>query len=57
MASIKCCKDCVERKIGCHSKCKRYKEEADCLRRSNRWEHDENCGASDYEWTLSANRR
>lgn len=57
MASIKCCKDCVERKIGCHSKCKRYKEEADYLRRSNRWEHDENCGASDYEWTLSANRR
>lgn len=24
---IKCCKDCAERKVGCHSSCKAYQKE------------------------------
>ena len=27
MASIKCCKDCTQRHIGCHSDCERYNKE------------------------------
>jgi hypothetical protein len=25
MATCKCCIDCINRKIGCHSKCEQYK--------------------------------
>lgn len=27
MTSIKCCKDCTQRYIGCHSDCERYNKE------------------------------
>ena len=27
MTSIKCCKDCTQRHIGCHSDCERYNKE------------------------------
>ena len=27
MTSIKCCKDCTKRYIGCHSDCERYNKE------------------------------
>lgn len=27
MTSIKCCKDCTKRHIGCHSDCERYNKE------------------------------
>lgn len=27
MTNIKCCKDCTERHIGCHSDCDRYNKE------------------------------
>ena len=27
MTNIKCCKDCTERYIGCHSDCDRYNKE------------------------------
>lgn len=27
MSAIKCCKDCTDRHVGCHSTCKRYIDE------------------------------
>lgn len=27
MTNIKCCKDCTERHIGCHSDCEKYNKE------------------------------
>ncbi len=43
---IKCCKDCVERKVGCHSNCEAYQKEkaayesyCDNIRKKK---HDEN---------------
>jgi hypothetical protein len=37
-----CCRECTDRKIGCHSKCERYKqfrEEIELIHKNKRLEH------------------